>query len=302
MAKDTDLLQKLLDQSVQKYLDIPEVENININKPCEVFVECSGKPKEHFNDPNLNMQALKFLSQTIATANNINYRPMEETLSAKLKDGTRVQVNQMPCVASGFTMSMRKRNKNKYSLESFGLAKKDVDFLVKAVEEHKTIIVSGGTSSGKTTFLELLCRHIPKNRRLVTIEDPQEITFEQIDVSPFAVTKVNNRERESELSYISADTLRKSPQSVIFGEIREGILATSFLNLVNTGHEGSMTTLHANSPSGAIDALINKIIRETDGKGEESIKRELHASIDIIIQLSKDDKGNRKAYFEKIEG
>lgn len=301
MAKNVDLLQSLLDQTIQKYLDMEHVENININKAFEVWVERAGEPKERCEDKNLDISTLQSLARTIATTNGIDYNAETETLSAKLRDGTRVQVNQMPCIASGFTMSLRKKSGKKFDIKDFGLSEEDTNSLKQAVKDHKTIVVSGGTSTGKTTFLECLCREIDINRRLITIEDPPEINFPQPDIVQFAVTQVNRKDREAELSYISIDTLRKTPQSVIFGEIREGILAETFLTLINTGHEGSMTTLHANSPVGAIDSLTNKILHVTDGRGEDSIRRELFNNINIIIQLYRDEKGVRKAYFEEIE-
>jgi pilus assembly protein CpaF len=301
MAKHTDLLQVLLDDTVQKYLDIPDIENININKEGEVFIEVAGKPKECVKDKNLTIRKLKDLADTIATTNGLVYKSSYQPLSSKLKDGTRVQVNQMPCIASGVTFSFRKRAVNKFSISDFGLTKKQVTLLENAVKDRKNIIVCGGTGSGKTTFLECLVKHIEPTRRVISVEDPQEIIFDHIeDIVSFSITEVESHARAMELSYIKADCLRKTPDSIIVGEIREAIMAEGFLELINTGHEGSMSTVHANNTSAAIDALINKIIKLTDGKGEEAIRRELQNALDYVVFIGRDKDGNRRAVIEQF--
>jgi len=196
-------------------------------------------------------------------------------------------------------MSLRKRQVNKWQLKDFGFTPEQIEFLKASISARKTILISGGTSTGKTTILELLCRFIPADTRLITIQDPIEITFIQENRLDLTVTEIQPEARNLQLEYIAATALRQNPDSVIFGEIREKTMASAFRQLINTGHEGSMATIHANNPALAISRLVN-LIHSRDGGDKNTVKEELLSTIDFAIQVEHNHQGQRKAYFEQF--
>ena len=294
MTQTPKLLQNKLDNTIQKYLDIPNVENININKPKEVYFEIAGGIREKADDENLTRVKLEDLANTIAAYNGIIWSPDKETLSAKLPDGTRVEVFQTPAVISGFSMSLRKRKNSVFSFSDFGVTKEQEDMLIKAVKSRKSILVSGGTSSGKTTFLEILCKSIPSDTRLITIQDPMEIEFDQQNRIDLTVTTTDIQERSKQLSDICNTALRQNPDSIIFGEIREKTMAFTYRVASNTGHDGCMATIHANNPDAAIKRLVN-LVHSHEGGLKDPIEQEILDCTNIIIQLTKARNGTRKA-------
>ena len=294
MIRKPTLLDKKLEQTLQKYLDIPHVENININKPCEVFYEVSGGKRERVEDPALTITVLKDLTEIIATSNDIPWRSDQDTLSAKLPDGTRVEVLQSKSVISGFSMSLRKRKSNSYTLEDFGFSNEDAERIQRSVEGRANILVSGGTSTGKTSLLEIIASFIPTNIRLITIQDPIEIEFLQPNCLNLTVTSAELDKRAKELNDIAMTAMRQNPDSIIFGEIRERTMAYTYRVASNTGHDGCMATIHANNPDAAIERLGN-LVHAQEGGDKKDIIKELKDCIDIVIQLRKEIDGRRTA-------
>lgn len=293
-VEQTSLLQKKLDQTIQKYLDIPHVENININKPCEVFYEVSGGKREKVEDPNLTLTVLRDLGEIIATNNDISWKSDQDTLSAKLPDGTRVEILQSKSVISGFSMSLRKRKSNAYTLADFGFDDVAAERIINAVQNRANILVSGGTSTGKTSLLEIIASYIPKEIRLITIQDPIEIEFLQPNTLNLTVTSSDLDKRNKELNDIAMTAMRQNPDSIIFGEIRERTMAYTYRVASNTGHDGCMATIHANNPDAAIERLAN-LVHAQEGGDKKDIIKELIDCIDIVVQLRKEMDGRRTA-------
>jgi Flp pilus assembly CpaF family ATPase len=293
-VRKPSLLDKKLQATIQKYLDIPDVENININKPHEVFYEVSGGKRERVEDPTLSLTVLQDLASIIATYNGIRWRYDLDTLSAKLPDGTRVEVFQSKSVLSGFSMALRKRKSNSYTLKDFGFDDATTERVIKAINNRANILVSGGTSTGKTSLLEILAHYIPTDTRLITIQDPIEIEFTQPNRLDLTVTSAELDKRTKELNDIAMTAMRQNPDSIIFGELRERTMSYAFRVSINTGHDGCMATIHANNPDAAIERLSN-LVHGAEGGDKKDIVKELTDCLDIVIQLRKLSDGKRTA-------
>lgn len=296
----SNLLQKHLDDTIQPYLDIPTVEDININAPTEIFYECAGGQKSQKIDKNLSRTALMDLSTAIANYNGINWHHDRKPLSARLPDGERIEVVANKAATSTFTMSIRKRLPNHYKLKDFGLTEKQEKYLIKAVKDHKNIVVSGGTSSGKTSFLENLCNYIPADNRIISIQDPVEINFEHDNQVSYEIFGNDKAERRDALEALITSALRQNPERLIFGEVREELMAEAALIASNTGHDGGMYTIHASSPEGAISRIRDLVYRERGGD-IKMIEKEARQVIDIVIQLKKSRDGKRTAEIKYID-
>jgi len=294
------VLKIKLESTIQKYLDIPNVENININKPGEVFWEVSGGVRNCSEDPNLTKTNLSDLAEIIAAYNGIQWKSDEDTLSAKLPDGTRVEVYKTSSVTSGFSMSLRKRKSNNFTIVDFGITGQQERKLIEAVRERKNILLSGGTSTGKTSLLEILAQYIPAETRLITIQDPIEISFAQPNRLDLAITTAEIEKRVKELSDICMTAMRQNPDSIIFGEIREKTMAYTYRTASNTGHDGCMATIHANNTRAALERLTN-LVYAAEGGDKTTIHKELYECIDIVIQLTKSPKGMRTAEIDFLK-
>ena len=288
-----------IDRTFGKYLSMEGVENVNVNRPYEVFCEFGGGVRERFEDKSLSLAALQTFAELVATANGQFYDPEIATLSAKLPDGTRVEIFQSNAVGSGFSAALRKRYPGRFQLKDYGFKDKEIEWLIDSVINRKTMLVSGGTSTGKTTVLEILCGYIPKQRRLITIQDPKEIDFGIPNILDIALTETDFEKRKKQLQAIAATAMRQNPDSVIIGEIRERVMASAFRQLSNTGHPGSMASIHANDPQSAIARMAN-LIQEQTGGVRDVIVYELKDAIDYIIQIEKNKDGTRSAYIEEI--
>jgi Flp pilus assembly CpaF family ATPase len=290
-------LKIALDRTIRPYLDQKNIENININKPKEVWIEYAGGKREKFSAPALTKENLINLAKEIATSEGMVFDDIEVPLSTKLKDGSRVEVFASSCVPSHFSLSVRKRKNGQFSLLNFGLCGEQIKKVKTLVEERKCFIVSGGTSSGKTTVLEQLCSYIEQERRLITIQDPEEINFKQPNILGLTLSAIDFEERQKQLTYISATAMRQNPDSVIFGEIREKYMAYTFKMLLNTGHAGSMATLHADSPLLAIKRLASLVHQQENGD-IRLIEADLIETIDYVIHVEKTHEGRFARLFD----
>jgi pilus assembly protein CpaF len=219
-------------------------------------------------------------------------------VDARLADGSRVNVAVRPVSIDGPLVSIRKFARQAYSLERLmefkSLRPAMIEFLSVAVQARKSILVSGGTGSGKTTLLNALSRHISHRERLVTIEDAAELQLQQPHVGrletrpPSVEGKGEIRQRE-----LVKNALRMRPDRIIVGEVR-GEEAFDMLQAMNTGHEGSMTTIHANSPRDALARLEQMVGMAGMPMSQESIRGQIASAIDIIVQTQRLSDGGRR--------
>ena len=294
-------------------LDRPEITDIFINAPGEAWVETIQGGIERHPAPGLDETTLWRLARQIASLSHQGVSREHPLLSATLPGGERVQIVAPPATRGHLAIAVRKHVVADLSLEDYDRAEafagvrtdgasdaaivdanlrqlldtaSPAAFLGAAVRARKNIVVAGGTSTGKTTFLNALLKEVPRNERLILIEDAAEVQLDH----PNAVGLISVRGEQGE-ARISADdlvqaSLRMRPDRIILGELR-GHEAASFLRAVNTGHPGSITTIHADSPKGAVDQLALLVLQSGLNLGRQEIVDYVRGIVDVFVQLSR---------------
>lgn len=283
---------------VQKYLDDDTVTEVLINGPTEVWVERKGKLERTdatFGDETQLQAAVRNIAQFVKRQIDTQH----PTLDARLPNGSRIHVVLPPSARKGTTVAIRKFAKAAQltfpKLVEWGTISADAaEFLELCIHLAKNIIVSGGTGSGKTTFLNLLGGLLPKWERLMVVEDASELQIMSDHVICFE-TKAADHEGKGALTIrdLIKSALRLRPDRVIVGEVRAGE-ALDLLAVMNTGHGGSMGTTHANSP---MDALVR--LETLASMGDSSIplaalRRQIAGAVHIVVQAQRLHDGSRK--------
>lgn len=218
-------------------------------------------------------------------------------VSARLPDGSRLMAHIPPVAVGGTTLSIRRFLTN-LTMEEFirrgTLNEEMAEFLGACVQGRLSIIVSGGTSSGKSTFLNVLATYIPEDESIVTIEDPAELQLQHVNVRRLEARPANVEGRgEITQRDLVADALRMAPKRIIVGECRRGE-AFDMMQAMGTGHEGSLTTAHANSAHHLLNTrLVDMIMMANMGLPHEAVLRMIADSVDMVVHLVKDRTGRR---------
>ncbi|PBB20494.1 CpaF family protein [Mesorhizobium sp. WSM4313] len=291
---------------IEPLLKDDSITDIMINTHERVFIERRGMIEQtsiRFRDE---AHLLRIINKIVS---NIGRRVDESSpmADARLDDGSRVNIAVRPVSIDGPLVSIRKFSKNPYSLERLmafnSIRQPMIDMLRIAVRARKSILVSGGTGSGKTTLLNALSSYIPSKERLVTIEDAAELQLQQPHVGRLE-TRPPNVEGKGEIRQreLVKNALRMRPDRIIVGEVR-GEEAFDMLQAMNTGHEGSMTTIHANTPRDAISRLEQMVGMAGLPMTHESIRAQIASAIDIIVQTQRlSDGGRRVVSISEITG
>jgi pilus assembly protein CpaF len=282
---------------VEPLLKDPTVTDILINTHEKIYVERFGlleRTPMRFKDE---AHLLRILNKIVAAVG----RRVDESspmVDARLQDGSRVNAVIRPLAVDGPLVSIRKFSKQPFSLERLveigSLRPQMAALLAAAVKGRLSIVISGGTGSGKTTMLNALSDHIPTNQRLITIEDAAELQLQQPHVGrletrpPTIEGKGEIRQRE-----LVKNALRMRPDRIIVGEVR-GDEAFDMLQAMNTGHEGSMTTIHANSPRDALARLEQMVAMAGFPMSQSSIRIHIASAIRLVIQLTRLADGTRR--------
>jgi pilus assembly protein CpaF len=282
---------------IEPLLKDPTITDILINTHKTCFVERFGKlyeTKVHFKDE---AHLLRIIGKIVA---GVGRRVDESSpmVDARLPDGSRVNVAIRPVAIDGPLMSIRKFAEKPYSMDRLAeigtLRPQMVDLLTAAVHGRVSLIISGGTGSGKTTMLNALSNHIPAQERLITIEDAAELQLQQPHVGRLE-TRPPNAEGRGEIRQreLVKNALRMRPNRIIVGECR-GEEAFDMLQAMNTGHEGSMTTVHANSPADALKRLEQMVAMAGMAMTVGSIRGQIASAITLVMQLQRLPDGKRK--------
>ncbi len=285
---------------VADFLADPSVTEIMINGHTEIFVEIKGK---------IHKTAAKFENEAslLAAARNISQfvgKPVsteEPILDARLPDGSRICAVIPPCAKNGTTIAIRKFSKEKLGLKdliNFGSMNGDMArFLDLCVILKKNILVSGGTGSGKTTLLNVLGSRIPGNERLLIIEDTAELQIKSNHVVKFE-TKHKDFEGKGEVTIkdLIKASLRLRPDRIIVGEVR-GAEAIELIQAMNTGHDGSAGTLHANNPVQAMNRLETLCMIADTGVPAQVIRAQIADAVHIVVQANRLRDGSRKTTY-----
>jgi pilus assembly protein CpaF len=282
---------------IEPLLKDPTVTDILINTHKLCFVERFGKlyeTKVHFKDE---AHLLRIISKIVAGVG----RRIDESspmVDARLPDGSRVNVAVRPIAIDGPLVSIRKFSERVFSMERLievgTFRPQIVDVLKAAVRGRISLIISGGTGSGKTTMLNALSSYIPAEERMITIEDAAELQLQQIHVGRLE-TRPPNAEGKGEIRQreLVKNALRMRPDRIIIGECR-GEEAFDMLQAMNTGHEGSMTTIHANTPRDALKRLEQMVAMAGMTSTVGSIRGQIASAVTIIVQLQRLPDGKRK--------
>ncbi len=283
--------------AIDQFADDPAISEILINGPQQIFVEKEGK---------LIMTDVKYDSELqLRLAINhiinpfgryVNYK--HPTVDAHLKDGSRVNAVIPPVAQQGTCVSIRRFLKDKLAVQDLidkgSITQAMADFVAVCVQARLNIVVAGNTSSGKTTFLNILARAIPDNERIVTIEDSVELQMMQTHkVSLEARPADYNGEGQVTIRDLVKNSLRMRPDRIIVGEIRGGE-ALDMLQAMNTGHDGSMTTVHSNSPRDTLSRLETMTLMAGFELPVVAIRKQISSAIDLIIYLTRFPDGTRK--------
>jgi pilus assembly protein CpaF len=282
---------------IEPLLKDPTVTDILINTHRVCFVERFGKlyeTKVHFKDE---AHLLRIIGKIVAGVG----RRIDESspmVDARLPDGSRVNVAIRPIAIDGPLMSIRKFSERRFDmtrlLEIGTVRPQIVDVLRAAVIGRVSLVISGGTGSGKTTLLNALSGYIPHHERLITIEDAAELQLQQPHVGRLE-TRPPNAEGKGEIRQreLVKNALRMRPDRIIIGECR-GEEAFDMLQAMNTGHEGSMTTIHANTPRDALKRLEQMVSMAGMATTIGSIRGQIASAITVVIQLQRLPDGKRK--------
>jgi pilus assembly protein CpaF len=282
---------------IEPLLKDPTVTDILINTHRVCFVERFGKlyeTKVHFKDE---AHLLRIIGKIVAGVG----RRIDESspmVDARLPDGSRVNVAIRPIAIDGPLMSIRKFSERRFDMDrliEIGTVRPQiVDVLKAAVIGKVSLIISGGTGSGKTTLLNALSGYIPHQERLITIEDAAELQLQQPHVGRLE-TRPPNAEGKGEIRQreLVKNALRMRPDRIIIGECR-GEEAFDMLQAMNTGHEGSMTTIHANTPRDALKRLEQMVSMAGMATTIGSIRGQIASAITIVIQLQRLPDGKRR--------
>ena len=296
------LIESLLDDvlglgPLQQLLDDPTITEVMINNPQQVFIERDGRlmlSSVTFE----NSAQLRRVIDRIVSAVGRRVDESSPMCDARLRDGSRVNVIIPPLAIDGPCMTIRKFGTHKFAAEDLiaqGSGTPDMfAYLQAAVRSKLNILVSGGTGSGKTTLLNILSASIPNDERLVTIEDAAELQLQQFHVIRLEARPPNvEGEGEVEIRDLVRNALRMRPDRIIVGECRGGE-ALDMLQAMSTGHEGSMSTVHANSPFDALARLETMVLMAGTDLPSRAILRQISSAIDVIVQVQRLRGGARR--------
>ena len=295
-------VQEILDEALgygplEPLLKDPDISEIMVNGPFDIYIERRGKIYKTDTKFLNNDQLLVIIDRILSPLG----KRVDEAMpyaDARLPDGSRVNVIIPPLALNGPTVTIRKFSKKKLQAEdlmAFGSVTKEIlEFLRAAVIAKKNILISGGTGTGKTTFLNILSGYIPNDERIITVEDTAELQLQQEHVVRLEARPPNIEGKgEVTIRDLVINTLRMRPDRIIVGECR-GPEALDMLQAMNTGHEGSMTTVHANSPRDALSRLETMIMMAGMELPSKAIRQQIASAIHIVVQLSRLRDGSRK--------
>ena len=275
---------------LQDILEDEDVTEIMVNGPNHIFVEKEGKLTEtglRFE----HQQRLDDIAQQIASSGNRIVNESNPILDARLPDGSRVNIVVPPIAIEGPVVTIRKFPKEAMTMKKLlkmGAVTEEVEeFLRKMVEAKYNIFISGGTGAGKTTFLNILSNFIPHTERVITIEDSAELQIQNIDNLVRLEARNANVEGNNEVTIrdLVKSALRMRPDRIIVGEIRDSA-AIDLLSAMNTGHDGSLSTGHANSPEDMLNRLETLVLMGMDIP-LPAIRQQIASGIDMIVHLGR---------------
>jgi pilus assembly protein CpaF len=296
------VIKRVIDEAigygpVQPLIDDDSISEVMVNAPEEIFYERDGmilRSPLKFRD---NQHIMRIVERIIAPLG----RRVDESapyVDARLPDGSRVNIIIPPLVPRSPTMTIRKFRREKYQIADLvknGTMTKELgEFLSACVKQRLNILISGGTGTGKTTLLNALSAYIPDTERIITIEDPIEMKLQQTHTIAMEA-RPPNIEGKNEVTQrdLVRNALRMRPDRIVIGEVR-GAESFDMLQAMNTGHEGSLTTIHANAPRDAIFRVENMVMMAGFDLPVRAIREQIAAALHMVVQLARFADGKRR--------
>ena len=282
---------------IEPFLQDPSVNEVMVNGPDSIYIERGGhllKTETRFR----NAEHLMHIIDRIVSAVGRRVDESSPMVDARLLDGSRVNVIIPPLSLIGPCLTIRKFSRDVLTVDKmieFGsFDERMAQFLEACVRGRLNIVVSGGTGSGKTTLLNVLSSYVPESERIVTLEDSAELQLHQDNLVTLE-TRPANIEGEGEISMrdLVRNALRMRPDRIIVGEVRTGE-ALDMLQAMNTGHDGSMTTAHANSPRDLLSRLETMVLMSGMELPLRAIRSQIASAVDIVVQIARMRDGSRK--------
>jgi pilus assembly protein CpaF len=302
LAERDQLGREILDEvfahgPIQPLLDDPTVSDILVNGPAVVYVERHGileRSEIRFDD---NAHLMRVIERIVSRVG----RRVDESspmVDARLPDGSRVNVIVPPLSLVGPVLSIRRFGRDPLTAEDLlqnqTLTVAMLEIMKAAVVGKLNVLISGGTGAGKTTFLNVLSAYIPSTERIITIEDAAELQLKQQHVVRLE-TRPPNIEGKGAVRqrHLVINSLRMRPDRIIVGEVR-GEEAVDMLQAMNTGHEGSLTTIHANTPRDALNRLETMVAMANLNLPDKAVRQQIASAINVVVQVTRLTDGTRR--------
>lgn len=321
-------LDRALDP-LRPFLTDPEVVEISVNRPGQVYIERLGAAAmEHHHIPELTAAEIENIGERVAGATHQFISRINPILSAALPTGERIQIVLPPAAADGGAISIRKQVTSDLTLEQYrdngslekvsvavgGLSETEreliellrteriYEFIRTAVRKRVSILISGGTSTGKTTFLNSCLKTVDEFERILTLEDTRELFPPQKNAVHLLASRGDQGTAHVTIQSLLEASLRMRPDRLFVGEIR-GAEAFAFLRAINTGHPGSMSTVHADTPMGAYEQLAMMMQQAglSAGYSKQDLMSYIQMVIPVVVQLRRDGgrRGVSEIYFAR---
>ncbi|WP_287152680.1 CpaF family protein [Candidatus Solincola tengchongensis] len=301
-AEMQEVLQKLLDDilglgPLESLMRDAEITEVMVNGPHRVYVEKNGVLLPCDVVLQGEEELYRIIDRIIGPL-GLHVDEASPYVDARLPDGSRVNVILPPLSLLGPAITIRKFRTQPFTLQELVevkmLGAEEAAFLAAVVRERKNVVITGGAGSGKTTLLNALSAHIHPGERIITLEDAAELRLQQPHVVPLE-TRPPNLEGKGEVTLrdLLRNALRMRPDRIIIGEVR-GPEALDLLQALNTGHRGSMTTIHANSPLDALSRLETMALTAGVGLPAEALRRQIERAVDVVVHVERDGKGRRR--------
>lgn len=283
------------------WLERETVTEILVNRPGEVWVEDAALPAmQRVEDTAIDDQLLQRLAEQVARISHQGINRQHPLLAATLPDGARIQLCGPPATRRHWALAIRRHRLVDLPLDAYDRgpippaqpvampdpAAEPIAFLREAIRRRQTILIAGGTSSGKTTFLNAMLREIPAQERVVIVEDTAELRLPGANGVGLIAVKGDLGEAKVSANDLLQAALRLRPDRIVLGELR-GAETVSFLRAINTGHPGSFSTVHANTPRGALEQIALMAMQTGIGLTRAETMDYAAAVIDVVVQLDR---------------
>ena len=288
---------------LRPWLERETITEILVNKPGEIWIEDAAQHgMQRIALPEMDNQLIQRLAEQVARISHQGINREHPLLAATLPDGARIQLIGPPATRTHWAMAIRRHRLIDLPLSAYDrgpvlrrdalpmpdAAAQPIAYLREAIVRRKTILIAGGTSTGKTTFLNAMLRDIPKHERIVLVEDTAELKLPGANGLGLIAVKGELGEAKVSTDDLLQAALRLRPDRIVLGELR-GKETVSFLRAINTGHPGSFSTIHANSPRGALEQIALMAMQSAIGLTRAETLEYAASVIDVVVQLDRVD-------------